>query len=342
MLRAIAVGIGDTFKRWYKDIVSQYELVALADSDEDMVGKVLFGFQIQAFEKIVEIDTDMVLVCPFFGAVEISQKLLKIGIDEKKIIFYSPSRVGGVYPQYSIYLNHKKDCVAQFKNIKILVRSKEDLFNLKEVFLNNVYEYSMYDESCIVFDIGMNAGLASLYFASHENVKKVYSFEPFPLTYQKAVENFDLNTENIREKICSYNFGLSDLEANRQFPYDSNHSLQMRTDRYVDDLVDMKSETVKIKRAGKVISDILKNNNKERVVVKIDTEGSEERILNDFCSHKILDKIDLILMETHFGSEGVLTKKLKENNFMYFYRYDSDDDTGLIYAVNLNRKKLCF
>ena len=63
-------------------------------------------------------------------------------------------------------------------------------------------------KNSIVIDIGMNVGIASLFFATLPHVEKVYAFEPFKAPYLRAMDNFKLNPA-LSAKIQAYNFGLS-------------------------------------------------------------------------------------------------------------------------------------
>ncbi len=48
-----------------------------------------------------------------------------------------------------------------------------------DIFNNDNYNMNIGADSIIV-DIGMNVGIATLFFALKQNVKKIYSYEPDP------------------------------------------------------------------------------------------------------------------------------------------------------------------
>ena len=41
----------------------------------------------------------------------------------------------------------------------------------------------------VVFDIGANIGNHTVYFAKHTEARKIYSFEPFKMNFDRLVEN---------------------------------------------------------------------------------------------------------------------------------------------------------
>lgn len=78
-----------------------------------------------------------------------------------------------------------------------------------EIFVNKIYllppQISM--KKFVVFDVGMNRGYASLYFADIENCEHVYGFELLSSTYKWACDNIELNPY-LSSKIDTFNFGL--------------------------------------------------------------------------------------------------------------------------------------
>jgi hypothetical protein len=71
------------------------------------------------------------------------------------------------------------------------VSSEDQLVMLHEIFCCGVYDLR-YPGPVVVWDIGMNVGLASLYFASR-GARHVVAYEPFEVTYRQALRNFRLN-----------------------------------------------------------------------------------------------------------------------------------------------------
>ena len=60
-----------------------------------------------------------------------------------------------------------------------------------------------------IFDIGGNIASKSMYFASQNPGSKIFTFEPHPDTFKKAMSNLDSNNF---ENISPFNFGLGEKE----------------------------------------------------------------------------------------------------------------------------------
>lgn len=166
-----------------------------------------------------------------------------------------------------------------------------------EIFENHSYKLD-YDKDVIVIDIGMNVGLASLYFAGLSNVKKVYGFEPFKFTYDCALENLNLNPD-LKDKIIPYNYGLGALDKSVEGCINMDYKGNSSTTR--KPLEGDTLEIVKIKSTGDTVKKIIDENQDSKIVMKIDCEGGEGEIFKDkgFLDLINEDKIVEIIMETH-------------------------------------------
>lgn len=89
---------------------------------------------------------------------------------------------------------------------------------------------------------------------------------------------------------------------------------------------------VNVKKASNVISEIIDNHNiTSNIVLKIDTEGAEYKIINDLIKSKLINKFDLIVGEGHFiDGENFESDLLKfgfkkilvnESQFTYDFAY---------------------
>ena len=119
----------------------------------------------------------------------------------------------------------------------------------QEVFENGEYDFDI-AEPAVVIDIGMNIGIASLYFASRDDVKAVYGFEPFKPTFDHAIDNFKIN-EKYSNKIHPQNCGLGCEDKQLTFDYYSNAPGRMSTVKSLDEIrhnpkYETRQETVQI------------------------------------------------------------------------------------------------
>jgi hypothetical protein len=84
--------------------------------------------------------------------------------------------------------------IVDFMGVKALVKNREEFQLIEEIFRCNSYKFAT-DQNVCVIDVGMNVGLASLYFAKMPEVQVVHAFEPFYRPFARALENFALNPE---------------------------------------------------------------------------------------------------------------------------------------------------
>ena len=183
---------------------------------------------------------------------------------------------------------------------------------------------------------------ASLWFANFDNCSAIYGFEIDDETFDKAIYNINLNP-HISNKIKAFNFGLSDSEEmvdlyylegcdgiNTTISEFTNIQMELKTNK--DNL---KSKKVKVMKSSDVLSDIInKHKNKTKIILKIDTEGSEYKILNDLLDSNLLNFVDVILGEEHiFSDESVYEMLigvgfnqiiLEDHDFTYNFAFVND------------------
>ena len=85
------------------------------------------------------------------------------------------------------------------------------------------------------------------------------------------------------------------------------------------------------KNAGSTINDIIKMHEGKKIILKIDTEGSEYIIFNSLMEYSCFEKIDAVLMEYHDGAD-VLIKILKDNSFKILI-HGPKNKLGMLYAI---------
>lgn len=217
-------------------------------------------------------------------------------------------------------------------------KSDHPLYLIKEVFVKSDYNLNITKES-ILIDIGMNRGAASLLFATNEHIKRIYAYEPFKPTFELAKRNMELNPE-LSKKINAFNLGLGKTDQRLELPYMATATGGMSTTHNVcKGEKDTKKETVIIKDAAQEIASILEDNKNKYIIIKCDCEGAEFEIFERFSEGKIIDKIDIVLMEYHFEKPDRLVDILTENGFAAQVKPGSSKSrTGYIYAVRMNKK----
>jgi len=205
----------------------------------------------------------------------------------------------------------------------------------KEVFLNKSYAVNFSYDAALI-DIGLNRGIVSLFFATYPNIKKIYSYEPFKPTFELAKKNLELNPQ-LKKKISAFNFGLGKTDATLKLPYMDKATGGMSTTHDVcKGEKNIKTKTVAIRDAAKEITPILEENKDKYIIIKCDCEGAEFEIFERLNEEKLIENIDVIIMEYHFDNPGQLVNILSENGFVVRTKTLSKKaGTGYIYAVRM-------
>lgn len=159
-----------------------------------------------------------------------------------------------------------------------------------EVFKNKEYETETLQiaESDIIVDIGAHIGLYTCYAAKKASKGLVYAYEPNPENFKILKENIKLNKLT---NIHPFNLAIADkkgdIDLNLSSTNSGGHSIFT---------VDSKKS---IKVNAMSLQDVFTENNLTRInLLKIDTEGSEYRIILS-THNKIFAKIDKIAIEYH-------------------------------------------
>lgn len=228
--------------------------------------------------------------------------------------------------------HHKNGVLASFNNLQLYIESSEEFFIIKEVFIEKDYNL-LSGERLVVFDIGMNIGISSLFFSLNKNVDKIYSFEPVLETYNQALYNLELN-ESHSHKIEAFNFGLGGFTREEKVLYNSqakgNCGIRLESSLVIDK--DNAEEIkINIKDVSEVLPDLIASHPKQKIVLKMDCEGAEYEILKKMAESKLLVDIDILLMEWHDKGSAILEELLVANNFNVISRRLTSI-TGMIYA----------
>jgi len=207
-----------------------------------------------------------------------------------------------------------------------------DLHIINEIFVEKCYKFRLPGTNHVnVIDIGMNVGLASLYFASLPHVTKVFGFEPFKSISELASLNFSLNTD-LSSKIFVKNYGLGDQETVLEASY---NEINPGISRSIGQSNIMSSnenhELLTIKEADSEINNILKEYVEDDFIIKIDTEGAEYDIMKSLFRTKLNERIKGFMIEWHdHGSEQLEELLLKEN--FKLFSFSLKKNRGLVYA----------
>ena len=336
-MNVIIYGIGRRFFDNKDKLLEENNIVAIVDSDPNKQDtykqfNVISPFEIKdyIYDKIIVTPREFDNIIMLLHALEVKNEKVELLVDDEEC--------GHVWSNVSLMPQYEGGIFCQYDNICFKVKNKSDYMVMNDIFKKNSWNFST-KEKVVVIDIGMNIGLASLYFANMDNVEKVYGFEPFPQTYQTALDNIRMNDVRIKSKIDPNNYGLTDKEQNIKVLYDSKYTTNMRIDggeRLHGDEENIAQ--VRTLVASDVICNIMEKHIGIKIVLKVDCEGAEYSIFENLFATGVLDKIYMILMETHDGRENEIKSLLAQSGFIYFDNYVGYHSIlSFIYSVN-NRK----
>ena len=332
----IIYGVGRRFHDNIEWLSQKYNVIALVDGNPDKQMKyqqydIISPFRLKdyTYDKLIITPLEYQNIVMLLQALEVSNDKIELLVDEKEC--------GHMWNNISLIPLYEGGLLCKYDNICFKVKNKSDYMIMDDIFKKNGWDFYT-KEKVIVIDIGMNIGLASLFFANMENVQKVYGYEPFPETYQMALDNIQMNDDKIKEKLIPHNYGLNDKSQNIEVLYDSKYTTNMRIDGG-QRLHGEQEKMVQIKTmvASEVIHNIISEYLDKKIVLKIDCEGSEYSIFDNLLASGILNKVYIILLETHDGRENEIKSILAKCGFVYFDNYIGYySKLSYIFAINVN------
>ncbi len=245
------------------------------------------------------------------------------------------------YPTISYFSQFGLACevgdrvIAKKDGVRFHIDAIEDMQVINEVFFMHVYNFLPVKKS-IVIDIGMNVGMASLFFATMAHVEMVYGFEPFRAPYLRAMDNFNLNPA-LSTRIQTRNFGLSNKLEELDILAEELRTIGTS----VRGSGSGRLEQIQVRDAGDELKGLIVNaaNRGLGVVVKVDCEGSEFPIFESFARADLFRGIDAMMIEWHkWWSTGKtqmdLILPLTRAGFIVFDQTDPTNKfAGMLYAV---------
>ena len=233
----------------------------------------------------------------------------------------------------------EQDIIAVFSGTRFHVYNVEDLQVLSEIFINNEYNF-ITGRDKIVVDIGMNAGLASLFMARDPTVREVHAFEPFTLPHTRALKNFALNPTT-SAKIRPNQFALGEKDEEMEVMVRSDATIGISV-RGADS---GRPETIRIREAASMIRPLAERarNAGMDLIIKMDCEGSEFGIFETLERHRLFGSIHAMVIEWHkwWSKEKTqmnLIAPLLDAGFIVLDKTQlSNPHAGLCYAIRAAR-----
>ncbi|BDV44428.1 hypothetical protein GURASL_33510 [Geotalea uraniireducens] len=326
---------------------AHYEIAYLVSLHKELVGLNIEGKPIISIEDFVANTSEktVILAIPISALYcQAINLLFKLGIGPQNIV--TLLNVPNYYGNENIALLAKNVCydiyptgevVCNVDGHKFVIETNNDLYIVKEIFGQKVYDFYLPDEHVTIVDIGMNIGVASIFFRNMPNVVNVYGFEPFKKTYECALKNFALN--NIHDRLHPRQVGLGDSDKTIEVQYNESLKGLMSTSRSNAEYLGAAAETVVVETvdATVVLTSVIEENPGNAIVAKIDCEGAEYEILSRLDATNMINKIKLFIMEWHnYEGKNILLLEdiFKRNGFIYYIIGARCNEVGMMIAVN--------
>lgn len=337
----LVYGAGNFFCKNKQKIEQNYNIKMIVDKNKEGF---IDGWKIIKIEECANIvyEKIIVMVENIRDCFLIIDDLLNAGIENRKIVWG-----GTIYGKYAdkydeiAILSNGKMCVSK-NGIKVEVASADEFYNVYETLIEECYRYRINNgKRDIVFDVGMNVGDAALYFLADKNVEKVYAFEPFQKTFMDAEKNLkEYLKDGSRLEIFQY--GLSDVTEDRDIVFNEDMTCGLSTQTlenpdsydvyefyYDNGLADRQKEHIEkifVKNAADVLRPIIdKYKQYNNIVLKMDCEGEEYRIIELLRKKNILFQIDFIMLEWHYQGKERILQTLSQAGFSYLCTEQKDN-----------------
>ena len=185
------------------------------------------------------------------------------------------------------------------------------------VFFSNFLKQT--DKEFIFLDIGANQGLYSLIASENKNCIECFSFEPVHQTIEILKKNISQN--GLSSKVKVIESGIDAIQSNkRKIAIDPTHSGSAT----LNDISNSSSYEF-IKTINRNYLEKLKLPNNSEIIIKIDVEGNEVKVLNELVNTAFFNRVSVIYFEfdeNHEDSKKLLTF-MRKNKFETHHLKDS-------------------
>lgn len=230
----------------------------------------------------------------------------------------------------NVVLQPKEYFVVNFKNIKLYINIKDPIDKI--VFYKNGYEEKQIkflsdwirtNKANIFIDVGANFGIYSLRISKLFKTLRIIAFEPVLTTFDKLIMNIKIN--NLEKKIETFNLGLSNTDGlkrmvtlkRRDYVQSGGFSFNIPKGKFSNEIITQYHKSI--------IGDKVLKFKKKKIVIKIDVEGYENKVLlgikNLLKNNKILLQIEIF--DNNFKK---INKLLLKYNFKLINKFHKTSD----------------
>lgn len=188
------------------------------------------------------------------------------------------------------------------------------IWQFHDIYFLESYKFLTDANSPVIYDLGANIGLASIYFRQQHPEARIVAFEPNPNVYSDLKENTESKNIEIHQKAIWKEDGFLEIGMN---PSD-------------DSSIHSTENVQKVPCVG--IGNLLANEAKVDLL-KIDIEGAEVEVLNS-CRNQ-LGHVQNVFVEYHSYHNdsqklSIILSILEESGFRYFIRDEKDRKSPLL------------
>lgn len=223
--------------------------------------------------------------------------------------------------------------MVEVEGLNFKVASLSNMAVLYEIFIEKIYAIEAPHENLVVIDIGMNVGVASLYFAIQPYFKKVYGYEPFPETFAEAELNILANPK-WASKLKVINEGVSNVHETRAIPLFESGLLSASTIDQKNDYGKKIGQEINVQLVSikEVFDLVIAENPNTKILLKLDCEGEEYVIFDMLKESTYLDHVAIAIIEWHEKGSSDIEKVLINNQFKLRHVHHVSENSGMIYA----------
>ena len=218
--------------------------------------------------------------------------------------------------------------ICNIGGLQFSLNSAEEILIIKEIFVDGIYNVET-SQPFTFIDIGMNVGITSLFFAKKAECKQVVAFEPFQPTLAFAKINMKKN--EVANKIYIHEVGLGYPPRTLTINYSEEFKGSVGIHgvaSYIGEKKDIKEVSLPVMDVFEALKDIMD----EKIIVKIDCEGSEYEILERLNDTGLLSRFSIIMIEWHNKGPASLQKFLIDKNFEVLSMGAHNKNIGMMYG----------
>lgn len=173
----------------------------------------------------------------------------------------------------------------------------DTLFILWELVVEKAYYWVRPPTPPLIFDIGMNVGFASLVFADRFPEAEVVGFEPFGNTFARLQRNLAMNPQ-LAKRIHPHPWALANRNAEETWGMSADNA--GTSSQFSGEVAGRQVPMpVVLRSASAAMDSALSRFPGRTCIVKMDCEGGEYAIMDDWAASGFLDRIHFLAMEYH-------------------------------------------